>query len=234
MNVFAIRALALGAACMFLLPVPGAFAAKVKKLTYNSMFGRSHLYVGKDCYRFDCIWGSGIVDSHHIFSICNVDSEKFVSYKSPKECAKSLAFTQKHPNFKQISNWKRVGTDSIEGFKVVKYVRDCSRQVAAQGVKPFWIDYKETIWTTNFPGIPAEWVVPCATGIGCDTPGGMPLRKVFSDLRKPLVDCIKSENVEEPDNFFQVPGGYSKAKDIIEVMMGGTGFAEPVHKGRPD
>jgi hypothetical protein len=234
MNRLSIRAFIWCALIILTLPLPGAFAAKVKKLTYNSMLGRSQLYVGIGCFRLDCFWGSGIVDPHHTFSICNLDSEKFISFKSPKECEKSLAFTQKHANFKQISDWKKVGSDTIQGFKTVKYVRRCSRIRAAVDGNPGWADYRETIWTTNFPGIPAEWVVPCATGIGCDTPGGMPLRKEFSDLPKPLVECIKVETVDKPDDFFRVPTAYSKAQDVWEVIMSAPGVAEPVHKARPD
>jgi hypothetical protein len=231
----AIKAFVLYASINLMFPFPGAFAVNVKKLTYNSMFGRSQLYVGKDCYRLDCFWGSGIVDPRHIFSICNLDSEKFVSFKNPTECAKSLAFTQKHANFKQISNWKKVGGETIQGFKTVKYVRSCSRmQAAVHGGKSRWIDYRETIWTTTFPGIPAEWVGPCATAIGCDTPGGMPLRKEFSDVPRPLVDCIKRETVDKPDDFFRVPTAFSKAKDVWDVVMGAPEFAEPVRKARPD
>jgi hypothetical protein len=235
MKTLASRALLLCAVLMPIFPIPSALAAGVKKLTYSTLFGRCQLYLGKGCFRADCFWGSAILNSHHILYVCNSDSEKFIAYKDPKEFAKSPLFAQSRGHIKQISNWKRVGSESIQGFKADKYVRTCSRlQNAVGGGKAIWTEYQETIWTKSFAEIPPDWVGPCAAAIGCETPGATPLRKEFSNLSRPLIACVKSETVMTPDGFFQVPVSYSKAQDIFEVMMDSSAFVEPSHKGRPD
>jgi hypothetical protein len=221
---------------LLLASTPASLAVPVTKVRLkNSTTGPVDMFFSANCVKVLCLYGAILISKNGYFAY-NDESKSYMEYKSAEEFSHSNFGTMysaaefQDPGLK-TSPWRKGKPVKVFSLRADQYERDV---LNIKDNKRFKLE--QVTVTSDLP-TNLKWCAAYTKTLAPCPEETFPLiviARYESHIGEPQthLSCISAQKTDLPLSFFAVPKGYKKARDDIEVFIGGSHFDQLFYQGK--